>query len=265
MMSPLFTYSTTNHVLTITLNRPEIHNAFNDELIEKLTDFLLEKSQETELRLLCLTGAGKSFSAGADLNWMKKMKGYSEDENLRDAKKLALLFSTLNSFPTPVLAKVKGAALGGGSGLVAVCDYVLAEKTALFGFTEAKLGLIPAVISPYVMAKIGESQARALFLSGMKFKAERALHMGLIHQVCAEESSDQEFDLIIREFLTAAPKASREAKRLIRDMLAVTKKIDSQAVQTNLACERISRLRIATEGQEGMSALLEKRKAEWIL
>lgn len=248
-----------NGIATVTLNRPEIHNAFNEELIKELTDAFLYLERSENVRLIILTGEGKSFCAGADLNWMKRMKDYSFEENFTDSKKLCDLFTVINGSPYPVIAKVNGHALGGGAGLVACCDYVVAVDSALMGFTEVKLGLVPAVISPFVIAKIGESHARATFLSGEKFGMDVALRMGLIHKISSSSNLDQEVANIAEGFLSAAPKASIAAKALIKNIKGKT--INESRDYT---CETISRLRTSIEGQEGMSALLEKRKASWV-
>jgi len=245
-------------IVTVTLNRPDIHNAFNDEFISELTSFFKEVSNHNETRLLILTGAGKSFCAGADLNWMKRMKDYSDEENYRDSLALAGLFESLNQVAFPVIGVVNGACLGGGTGLVAACDYVMASDSALFGFTEVGLGLIPAVISPFVIAKIGESNARAYFLSGERFDAEKAKELGLIHEV----SGDLEAILAEKKkrFLKAGPEAARAAKELIKGVMSCTQREEAR----DYTCKMIAKIRVGNEGQEGMTALLEKRKPHWI-
>ena len=243
-------------VLTIELNRPELHNAFNAELIIEATNLFKSLSQK-DLRLVILTGVGGSFCAGADLNWMSSMKTYTEDENFRDSKNLAAMFRALNEVPMPVIGKINGHALGGGAGLVACCDYVIASSKALFGFTEARLGLIPAVISPYVMAKIGESHARAWFLSGERFDAAQARLMNLVHEVVSPEQLNEATEAVVKRFLLAGPKAAREAKGLVFKVRV------SQEVEYE-TCRRISRLRISPEGQDGMQALLTKTKPSWV-
>jgi methylglutaconyl-CoA hydratase len=248
-----------DNVAFLNLDRPDLHNAFNDELIEKLIAEL-KNLEKKSVRLLVLTGNGKSFCAGADLNWMKKMKDYSMEENIQDSQKLCELFTVLNHFKAPVIGKINGAALGGGAGLVACCDYALAVDSAVFGFTEVRLGLIPAVISPFVIAKIGESNARAYFLSGQRFSAETALKMGLVHSVVTEDKLDLFLDALIKEFLMAAPFASQHAKELVYQ---VVRKPTLEAAR-DYTCERIAVLRKSEEGQEGMSSLLEKRKPLWL-
>lgn len=246
-------------VATLTLNRPELHNAFNDELIADLTACLNDLEKKKEVRLLVLTGEGKSFCAGADLNWMKRMKEYSEAENIADSQKLAELFKTLNSFSRPVIGKINGSALGGGAGLVACCDYVIAVDQAMIAFTEVRLGLLPAVISPFVIAKIGESHARASFLSGAKISMSRAFVMGLVHQVTTAEMLDSEVEKTIADFLLAGPEAAVKAKELVA---TVVRKPNIEEAR-DYTCKMIAKARASDEGQEGMSALLEKRKASW--
>jgi methylglutaconyl-CoA hydratase len=245
------------HVSWVWLNRPELHNAFNAEVISELTTLFLEMAKDADLRLVVLGGKGASFSAGADLNWMKSMKEASEEENYQDAKKLAGLFEAINNLPVPVLGRIHGAALGGGSGLVSVCDYAIGCEKTLLGFTEVRLGLIPAVISPYVISKIGESQARAWFLSGEKFSADIGLRMGLLHEVTTLDKIDTAVDERVSSFLKAGPVAAREAKNLIR----VVKPFNHFHEQT---CRLIAKRRVSKEGQEGMSSLLEKKQPNWI-
>lgn len=245
-----------NGVATVTMNRPDVHNAFNAELILEATQLFNELAKKP-LRLMILTGAGTSFCAGADLNWMRSMKTWTQAENFQDAKKLAAMFRALNEMPFPTIARVNGHALGGGAGLVSCCDFVVAIDKALFGFTEARLGLLPAVISPYVMAKIGESQARAWFLSGERFGAVEAQRMNLVHQVVPLEKLDETIEAVKKSFLTAGPLAAREAKSLVFKV-RVTQEVEDET------CHRISRVRIGAEGQEGMRALLEKDKPQWV-
>lgn len=249
-----------NNIAYVNLNRPELHNAFNEELILKLTDTFLKLELDTNVRLIILSGFGKSFCAGADLSWMKKMKDYGLDENISDSKKLSLMFKTINTISKPVIAKVHGAALGGGVGLVAVSDFVLCEEGAVFGFTEVNLGLIPAVISPFVISKIKESYARAYFISGMKFSAQTALEMGLVHKVVKASELENELEKIINTFKTGAENAQVNAKKLIFEVSRHSSFEEVERYTTNA----IAHARISPEGQEGMTALLEKRKPSWI-
>jgi methylglutaconyl-CoA hydratase len=247
-------------VATVSLDRPELHNAFNDQMIAELIDCFHQLSKNTQVRLVVITGLGKSFCAGADLNWMKKMKDYSYEENLKDSSNLAELFTVINKFSKPTIARVNGSALGGGAGLIACCDYVIAVDTALIGFTEVRLGLVPAVISPFVIAKIGESHARATFMSGVRFDTERAMRMGLVHQISSFDKLDEDLENIINDFLQAAPLATVVAKELILKV----REFQTLEGARPYTCETISKIRSGNEGQEGMKALLEKRKASWL-
>lgn len=244
-----------NGVLEVWMNRPELHNAFNAELISEMISVFENIKDE---RLVILSGRGASFCAGADLNWMKAMKDYSEEENFKDSKQLAKMFNVINSCPVPVIGRVNGHALGGGVGLVSVCDYVLSVPEALYGFTEVRLGLIPAVISPYCISKIGESHARAWMLSGERFKAEKALRMNLIHEVVEAEKLNERMSELEKSFLMAGPIAAREAKSLVSNVIKDLKNSE------DYTCRMIAARRISAEGQEGMRALLEKDKANWI-
>ena len=249
-------------VAYISLNRPEIHNAFNDEFINELNLCFKSLDLNEDINLVVIQGEGKSFCAGADLNWMKKMVDYGHEENYEDSRRLSTLFQNINHCRFPVLGIIQGAALGGGSGLVACCDYALASEKAVFGFTEVRLGLVPAVISPFVISKIGESHARALFLSGTKFSAEEAHRIGLVHGVCKEEEFQEKKESLIKSFLKAGPVARMKAKSLIQNVIELTHKGDILEV-TDYTCHIISELRVSKEGQEGMSSLLEKRPSKW--
>lgn len=248
-------------VATVTLSRPEVHNAFNQELISELTQIFKDLELDSKVRVVVLTGEGKSFCAGADINWMSAMVKYSEAENLKDSRELQRLFEVINLFPKPLVGKVNGAALGGGSGLVAVCDIVVAREEALFGFTEVRLGLLPAVISPFVIAKIGESHARALFLTGERIGTERAMQIGLIHKTSLERYFERDVEAVIDELLKAAPYAQTQAKELIS--FVVHSKLPREEIKEG-TCQRIARIRVGKEGQEGMHSLLEKRKPTWL-
>lgn len=245
-------------VTEVWLNRPELHNAFNAELIDEAISLFESLSLDESVRLIVLGGRGTSFCAGADLNWMKSMKDYSETENLKDSKKLAKMFSTINDCAAPVIGRVHGHALGGGVGLVSVCDYVVSVPTAIMGFTEARLGLLPAVISPYCISKIGESNARAWFLSGERFDANKAKEMGLVHTVVEASELDAKIEEVKKSFLAAGPQAAREAKKLIKGVMKNLK--DSE----DFTCGMIAKRRVSAEGQEGMRALLEKDKPNWM-
>ncbi len=245
-------------VKEVWLNRPEIHNAFNAELIAEMIQLFDSFRAEKSLKLVVLSGKGSSFCAGADLNWMKAMKDYSKEENFKDSKQLAKLFSTINECEVPVIGRINGHALGGGVGLVSVCDYAVGVNEALFGFTEVRLGLIPAVISPYCISKIGESNARAWMISGERFSSAEAMRMGLLHEVVGVGELDARIHELEKRFLAAGPEAAREAKKLVRYVVKNLKGSE------DITCQMISERRISAEGQEGMRALLEKDKPAWM-
>jgi len=245
----------------LTLNRPDVRNAFNEEVIAELTRWASatsETAQMTGLRAVVLAGAGKSFCAGADLTWMSKMVAYTEEENLRDAVTMSRMFSALNTLPVPLLGRVHGAALGGGCGLVSVCDIVVAEDEAVFGFTEVKLGILPAVISPFALAKIGRSAARELFLTGARFSAARAREIGLIHAIVPVAELDSAIERYVSEILAAGPEGVAAAKTLIPQVWQAG--VDEAVSITTRA---IAARRVSAEGQEGMRAFLEKRRPNW--
>lgn len=245
----------------VTLNRPERHNAFDDALIAELTEALRSMEADDSVRVVILGGAGKSFSAGADLNWMKRMSGFSKDENLRDAMGLGALMRTLAHLRKPTIARVHGAAYGGGVGLVACCDIAVATQAATFSLSEVKLGLIPAVISPYVVSAIGERAARRYFLTGERFDSGQAWRMGLVHELAIDDADmDERINTIVGALLDCGPVAQREAKELIR---AVSHRpVTSEVIQDT--ADRIARIRSSPEGREGVTAFLEKRKAAWV-
>jgi methylglutaconyl-CoA hydratase len=245
----------------VTMNRPDRHNAFDDVLIAELTEALRSMEAEDGIRVIVLSGAGKSFSSGADLNWMKRMAGFSMDENRRDAMGLATLMRTLAHLRKPTLARVQGAAYGGGVGLVACCDIAVAAQSATFSLSEARLGLIPAVISPYVIAAIGERAARRYFLTAERFDAAEAWRIGLVHELVGDhESLDDRIGEIVDAMLACSPSAQREAKELIRAV--ASRPVTSELIQDT--AERIARIRSSPEGREGVAAFLEKRRASWI-
>ena len=245
-------------VAHLTLNRPDVRNAFNDEVIAELTAWARQAAVDTGLRVVILAGAGKVFSAGADANWMARMIGYSRDENVADAARMADMFLALDTLPAAVIGRIHGAALGGGAGLAAICDIVVAEEGAVFGFTETKLGILPAVISPYVLPKIGVSAARELFLTGMRFSAARAREIGLVHAVVALDRLDATVQQYVDELLSAAPSAIAASKRLIPAVWGRSP-ADARAVTT----EAIAAQRVSPEGQDGLRAFLDKRPAGW--
>jgi methylglutaconyl-CoA hydratase len=244
----------------ITLYRPGRHNAFDDALIASLTGTLRDMEADAGVRVVVLSGAGASFSAGADLGWMKRMAAYSREENVRDAMGLGALMRTLAHLAKPTVARVHGAAYGGGVGLVACCDIAVALQAATFSFSEAKLGLIPAVISPYVIAAIGERAARRYFLTAERFDAAEAWRLGLVHDIAATpEDLDEKIGRIVDALLACGPAAQRESKELIRAV--AHRPVASDVIQDT--AERIARVRASPEGREGVSAFLEKRKPSW--
>ena len=246
-------------VFHVRLNRPDVRNAFDEEVIASLTAAAREAGSNREIRAMVLSGAGKVFCAGADLAWMTKAIAYTREENRRDAEDLARMLETLDTLPVPLIGRVHGAALGGGAGLVAVCDIAIAADDATFGFTEAKLGIIPAVISPYVLQKIGPSAARELFLTASRFGAKRARRMGLIHKIVPESDLDSAVDECVQEVLSSAPGAIAAAKALIKD---VANRPSADVI--GLTTTRIAEQRVSAEGQEGMRAFLQKRKPNWV-
>jgi methylglutaconyl-CoA hydratase len=245
----------------LTLNRPEVRNAFNDHVIAELTEWAAaarESAARGELRVVVLAGAGKTFCAGADVAWMSKTVHYTEEENLRDAMAMSRMFAALNDLPLPLIGRIHGAALGGGAGLAAVCDIVAAEEQALFGFTEVKLGILPAVISPFVLAKIGRSAARELFLTGARFPAKRAREIGLVNEVVPANELDAAVGRYVQELLAAGPEAIATAKALIPQVWGQSPDGAAPVTAAAIAARRVSK-----EGQEGLRAFLEKRAASW--
>ena len=245
----------------VTLNRADRHNAFDDALIAELTEALRSLEAEGSIRIVVLAAAGRSFSAGADLNWMKRMAGYSMEDNRRDAMGLGALMRTLAHLRKPTIARVQGAAYGGGVGLVACCDIAVATQGATFSFSEAKLGLIPAVISPYVVAAIGERAARRYFLTAERFDAAEARRLGLVHEICRDDAQmDEKIGDIVDQLLACGPVAQTEAKSLLRAVAG--RPVTSEVIQDT--AERIAKIRSSPEGREGIAAFLEKRRAAWI-
>ena len=244
---------------TLWLNRPERHNAFDDGLIAELSAALAELAADSAIRVVLLAGRGKSFSAGADLAWMKRMAGYTAAENEADAQKMAEMLHRLESLPKPTIALVQGAAMGGGVGLVAACDIAIAAEDAQFALSEVRLGLIPAAISPYVIAAIGPRAARRYFLTAERFDARRALGLGLVSAVVPTADLATEASRLADILCQNGPAAMAEAKRLIAD---VTGRPIDAALRTETA-GRIARQRASAEGREGVAAFLEKRKPSW--
>ncbi|PWV60172.1 enoyl-CoA hydratase/isomerase family protein [Plasticicumulans acidivorans] len=247
-------------VATVTLNRPQLHNAFDDALIESLTATLRALEADAAVRVVVLAANGKSFSAGADLNWMRRMADYSEAQNLDDARGLGELMRTLNGLAKPTLARVQGAAYGGGVGLVACCDIVIAATSASFCLSEVKLGLIPAVISPYVVNAIGERQARRYFVSAERFDAATAQRLGLVHEVVEPQALDARVEELLATLAQNGPAAMVAAKRLAQDVARGP--LDAALIEDT--AQRIAAIRASAEGREGLSAFLGKRQPDWI-
>ncbi len=246
----------------ITLNRPERHNAFDDALIGELSAAIDFMAVEPAVRVLVISSVGKSFCAGADLNWMKRAAGYSSEENLRDSRALAEMLRRLAQCPKPTIARIQGPAYGGGVGLVACCDVAIATFDAAFALTAVKLGIIPAVISPHVIAAIGERSARRYMLTAERFSAAEAYRIGLLHEIVADDTAlDEAVGEIVDTLLNNGPRALAECKELVA---AVAWKPLSPDVIEDTA-QRITRLRASAEGREGMTAFLEKRKPSWIV
>lgn len=249
-------------VAWLTLNRPEIHNAFDDALIEQINQHLEVVRQQAErnaVRVLVLGSEGKSFSAGADLNWMKRMVDYSIEDNLADSRKLSVMMHGLDTLPCPTIARVQGAAFGGAVGLAACCDIVMAAERARFCLSEVRIGLSPAVISPYVQRAIGVRQMRRYALSAEVMDAETAQQLGLAHQVVASDQLDAAIDNMLESLLATSPQASRATKALLAE---VARAPDSDATREH-TCHVISELRVSDEGQEGLSSFLDKRPPRW--
>jgi methylglutaconyl-CoA hydratase len=249
-------------VARVTLNRPDVHNAFNASLIADLRSTFASLSREgpTELRAVVLAGTGPSFCAGADVAWMRAAMALDVEGNEQDAMAMADMFESLDSCPVPVIARVQGAALGGGMGLCAVSDLVIAESGAKFGFTESRLGILPAVISPFVIAKIGETHARALFPGGRRFDAVRAQRIGLVHEVVEGFAAlDEAVDVAVADVLAAGPTAARAAKAVVREVRG----LGHGSAKWHTA-RVIARQRTSDEAQEGFRAFNEKRPPAWV-
>jgi methylglutaconyl-CoA hydratase len=258
----MYRYLTTRRdgpVEYLTLNRPEVRNAFNDEVVAELHGWAAAVAGDASVRVVVLAGAGKVFSAGADATWMARMARATEADNVRDAEATTAMLRAVNALPMGVIGRIHGAALGGGSGLAAVCDVVVADDRAVFGFTETKLGILPAMISPFVLPKIGVSAARELFLTGMRFDAARAQRIGLVHAVVPLDDLDAAVAGYVGEFLSAAPTAVAAAKELIPRVWGRA----PEEVAT-ITAQAIAAQRASPEGQEGLRAFLDKREAAWL-
>ena len=251
---------TRNAIALVTLNRPEVHNAFEETLIAELTSAFRAIEADDSMRAVVLLGAGASFCAGADLNWMRRMAGFTRAQNLADARALSAMLSTLATLSKPTIARVHGPAFGGGVGLVACCDIAVAAHDATFALSEARLGLIPAAISPYVVEAIGARAARRFFLTAERFTAAEAFRLGLVHELALPQELDAKINELLGFLLTAGPRAQREAKALVR---AVAHREIGAGVIADTA-RRIARVRASPEGKEGVASFLAKRRAAWV-
>jgi methylglutaconyl-CoA hydratase len=260
MSEPLVLASTdARGVATLALNRPVVHNAFDDALIAELTAHLRRAGADPAVRVVVLTGSGQSFSAGGDLNWMRRMAEFSDAENRADAMALATLLRTLEELAKPTVARVNGAAFAGGFGLVACCDIAVAAEEAVFSLSEARLGLVPATIGPYVVAAIGARAARRYFLTAERFPASEAQRIGLVHEVVPRAALDAAVEKIVATLLDAAPGAQARAKRLIAEVQS--RPLSDTTVA--LTAQVIADARASSEGREGLAAFFEKRKPQW--
>ena len=246
-------------VATVTLNRPDKHNAFDDAMIAALRQTFDDLASNDAVRVVVLASAGRNFSAGADLGWMQRMADYDYAHNLADARVLAGMLKALYELPQPTIARVQGAAFGGGVGLVSCCDMAVATERASFCLSEVKIGLMPATISPFVARAMGERACRRYFTTAERFDANRALALGLVSEVVAEESLDSTLEQLIHSILGNGPLAVREAKRLVADVAG--REVTEALVEDT--CERIAHIRVSAEGQEGLAAFLNKREPAW--
>ncbi|MRW90261.1 enoyl-CoA hydratase/isomerase family protein [Duganella sp. FT80W] len=249
-----------DHVATVTLNRPDVRNAFNETSISEIKQAFSELGEDAALRAIVLAANGPAFCAGADLNWMKKMAGYTHAENHADALQLAEMLRAIYLCPKPVVAKVQGDCYAGGMGLVAACDIIVAVDEAQFCLSEVKLGLIPATISPYVIKAMGENAARRYFLTAERFGAREALRIGFAHEVVAADALDAKVAEIVKTLVNNSPHAVQQAKTLVRE-------VSGQAVSDALladTAERIAQIRASDQGREGVASFLEKRKPAWL-
>jgi len=252
-------YNRDGGVARITFCRPKIHNAFNSAMIGELYDLFTKMRDDKEIRVVVITGEGKSYCAGADLNWMRDVVNYSYEQNLKESLELAMLFRTIYEFPRPVIGRINGAAIGGGTGFVAVTDIAIAAESAVFSFSEVKIGVVPACISPYVVKRVGEGRAREFFLTGERLTAQRALGSGLVNRMVPDDQLDTEVDAMVKQLLSSGP-----------DALAMCKELLATIADQNIGeferytAEVIATLRKSDEGQEGMDAFLNKRKPNWV-
>ena len=251
-------FSEDRRIARIVLNRPEVHNAFNSTMITELDDAFEKIKADKSIRVVVLTGKGKSFCAGADINWMREIIHYSYEQNLKESLQLAQVLHKIYILPKATIAMVKGTAIGGGNGFLSACDIAVASEEAKFGLSEVKIGLVPAAISPYVIRRIGESKAREYFLTGKRISAQKALEIGLINEVVPPEELEKAVDEITNLLLSSGQEAIAACKELIQ-------KIPEMSFEEvkDFTARMIANLRISKEGQEGMAAFLEKRKPKW--
>jgi methylglutaconyl-CoA hydratase len=253
------TYHRKTKLGEIIFSRPEIHNAFNSKMIEELYDVFERIQRDRSIRVVVLTGEGKSFCAGADLNWMRAVQDYGYEKNFSESMQLAEVFHMIYTCPKPVIGRINGAAIGGGTGFVAVCDIAIASTEAVFSFSEVKIGVVPACISPYVVKRVGEGRAREFFLTGERLSAERAYETGLVNRVVPPEHLDEEVEAMVKQLISSGPEAIKKCKEL----LASISDMDMQTAKVHTA-KFIANLRKSDEGQEGMDAFLNKRKPNWV-
>ena len=259
-MNKVITQIDSRGVAQVTLNNPDKHNAFDDQMIIELTNAFNALAANTNVRIMLLKSEGKSFSAGADLDWMKRMASYSYQQNLNDARALAAMLKALHQMPIPTIARVQGAAFGGAVGLISCCDIAVASSKASFALSEVKIGLVPSTISPYVIAAIGERHAKRYFMTAERFDTNTALQISLVHEAVEEQFLDDKVEQLITAILSNGPEAVVAAKQLV---FAVSgKAIDSSLIEHT--CEVIAGIRVSAQGQEGLSAFLDKRKPHWL-
>lgn len=258
--STALTITVENQVARITLNRPDVRNAFNDEVIAELTEAFLSLGQHGDVRAIVLAAVGPAFCAGADLNWMRRMADYSREENLADAAKLAEMLRVMYACPKPTVARVQGDVFAGGVGLVAACDMVVSVDTATYCLSEVKLGLIPATISPYVIRAMGARAAHRYFLTAERFSAAEAHRIGLVHEVVGAETLDAKVDEWLKALTSAGPQAVRACKRLVQDV--AEQEITEALIESTVAA--IADIRGSAEGREGVQSFLQKRKPSWL-
>ena len=259
-MNKVITQIDSRGVAQVTLNNPDKHNAFDDQMIIELTNAFNALAANANVRIMLLKSEGKSFSAGADLEWMKRMASYSYQQNLNDAHALAAMLKALHQMPIPTIARVQGAAFGGAVGLISCCDIAVASSKASFALSEVKIGLVPSTISPYVIAAIGERHAKRYFMTAERFDTNTALQISLVHEAVEEQFLDDKVEQLITAILSNGPEAVVAAKQLV---FAVSgKAIDSSLIEHT--CEVIAGIRVSAQGQEGLSAFLDKRKPHWL-